>query len=110
MDTYIQYVNQEAKKLGKIFIVDSGEGRAYRDEKTGWLIEDLSGWLIDVGLIDKFNQIKEQQKEYDTFGDEYIFAIWKKDEKGNVSIDFKKFDLIRDKLVVSPIYAFYSNS
>ena len=92
MENYIEYVSQEAKKLGKIFIIDSGEGRAYKDEKTGWLIEDLSGWLIDASLINKFNQAKKQQKEYDIFGDAYIFAIWKRDEEENVRVEFKKYD------------------
>jgi len=90
-DPYEEFVEQEALKIGKVFRLDSGEGRDGIDEITGWYVEDLSGWLINPSDSECFIESRKEGTTDDVFEDEYVFAIWSKDENGALSIDFKKY-------------------
>ncbi len=71
-------------------MLDSGEGRDFEDLRTGWYIEDLSGWLINKGQEEKFLIARDQNKAYDTFGDNYILVEWVKKDNGQIGVNFKK--------------------
>ena len=90
-DAYIQFVQTEASKLGKIFILDSGEGNDFEYSKTGWYVEDLSGWLIDISLKDKLIKDIDNKMAYKTFSEEYIFVKWYLKENDELAIQFKKY-------------------
>lgn len=45
-DPFLDFVMQEAEKIGKLFLIDSGEGNSFIDSDTGWDVEDLSGCLL----------------------------------------------------------------
>jgi len=90
-DPYLEFVHQEALKKGKFFLLDSGEGRGFDDSKTGWYVEDLSGWLIDPADHEKFIESRKAETADDEFGNEYVFAIWSSDDTGELSITFKKY-------------------
>lgn len=53
-DPFLDFVMQEAEKIGKLFLIDSGEGNSFIDSDTGWDVEDLSGWLINPYESEKF--------------------------------------------------------
>lgn len=88
---YLDYVQLEAEKNGKIFMLDSGEGRDFEDPITGWYIEDLSGWLIEKDQKTQFLLDRDNKKAYDTFGDSYVFVEWFKKENGEIGVKFKKY-------------------
>ena len=89
-DPYLEFVHQQALKMGKYFILDSGEGREFEDS-TGWDVEDLSGWLIDPQDHQKFIAARKAETADDEFADSYVFAIWSKDVAGNLIINFKHY-------------------
>lgn len=90
-DAFLHFVQTEANKLGKVFILDSGEGNDFEYSKTGWYVEDLSGWLIDENLKDKLIKDKDNNKAYETFSNEYIFVKWYLKDDGELSITFKRY-------------------
>ena len=90
-EPYLNFVAQEASKMGKQFVLDTGEGRDFIDDKTGWYIEDLTGWLIEPNKINIFIAARENGTEDETYADAYVFAIWSKDENGQLKITFKKY-------------------
>lgn len=53
-DPFLDFVMQEAEKIGKLFLIDSGEGNSFIDSDTGCDVEDLSGWLINPYESEKF--------------------------------------------------------
>jgi hypothetical protein len=92
---YLDFVIEESEILGKLFILDSGEGRDYCDPKTGWYVEDLSGWLIDPQDQRRFLEVRDdpdRDKAYDVFGDDFVFAIWSVSADGDLSVDFRRWD------------------
>ncbi len=90
-DGYLDYVQSEAEKSDKIFMLDSGEGRDYEDPITGWYIEDLSGWLIEKGQKTKFLIDRDNNEAHDTFCNSYVFVEWFKKENGEIGVNFKKY-------------------
>ena len=90
-DPYLEFVNQVATKEGKYFLLDSGEGRGFEDSKTGWDVEDLSGWLISPTDHERFIKSRKNGTADEDFKNEYVFAIWAKEENGQLSINFKKY-------------------
>jgi len=90
-DGYLNFVQAEAGKLGKVFILDSGEGNDFEDSKTGWYVEDLSGWLISESLKGKLLKDKESNKVYETFVNEYTFVKWYIKDDEELAITFKKY-------------------
>ncbi|QKG83895.1 hypothetical protein GXN76_05005 [Kroppenstedtia pulmonis] len=92
-DGYLQYVQQEAKEIGKVFILDTGEGNDLEDPVTGWYVEDLSGWLIDSRLKEQFLIDLEESKHWDTFDGYYVFVEWKLKDNNEIEIKFVKYPL-----------------
>ena len=90
-DPYLEFVHQQALKVGKYFILDSGEGRDLEDPVTGWYVEDLSGWLIDSKDHQRFISARECGTADDDFAESYVFAKWSKDANGNLHITFKQY-------------------
>lgn len=90
-DSYILFVREQANKQGKDFFLDVGEGRDFIDPITGMYVEDLSGWLFDLKdetEIQKF-MITPRERLFDLFSN-YFFAVWTKEEDGQISINFIK--------------------
>ncbi len=90
-DKFLDFVKEQALKMGKVFFINSGEGR---DEIVGDMyVEDLSGWLID----------KKDEKEFEEqwkngidnissiFDKNFVFVIWRKDNN-KIQIEFKKYN------------------
>jgi hypothetical protein len=90
-DLYIKFVIKGAGKDNKFFLLDSGEGNDYIDPGTGWYIEDLSGWLVNVNEKDKIIQSKENGTAYDDFSDSYVFVKWSKADDGQLEVYFKRY-------------------
>lgn len=91
MDQYLEHVQQIAEGLGKIFMLDTGEGNDAEDEATGWYIEDLSGWLIEPSSKAAFVAARESGVHYKNFTDSYVLAKWRKTETGSIGVDFKPY-------------------
>lgn len=89
-EPFIEFVMSEAKKMGKIFIIDTGEGHDCIDNQTGWYMEDFSGWLVELGDKDEFIKARENGCAYDIYSDAYMFAIWSKTGENEIQIEFKK--------------------
>ncbi|MCL2772352.1 MAG: hypothetical protein FWD71_03290 [Oscillospiraceae bacterium] len=94
-EPYMEFVNQEAIKIGKYFLLDSGEGREFIDSETGWHIEDLSGYLIDPSDHEKFIVMKKNGAVDDYFLKDYVFAIWGKNTDGSIKITFEKYQFYK---------------
>lgn len=90
-EPYINFVLKEADKKGKIFIIDSGEGNDFIDEKTGWYVEDFSGWLIQKNQVDLFLKTRTDNNAYEVFGDDYVFAKWIKNGDLSLTVEFVKY-------------------
>ncbi|HBF38584.1 MAG TPA: hypothetical protein DDW50_14855 [Firmicutes bacterium] len=90
-DGYLEFVQSEAEKQHKLFMLDSGEGRDFEDTITGWYVEDLSGWLIDTDQKERFLKERENNNINDTFKDTYVFVKWFKKENGETGINFMKY-------------------
>lgn len=90
-EPYLNYVAEQAQKRGKIFFLDSGEGNDFLDPKTGWYIENLSGWLINSTEREKFLAAQENGTADDDFADSYVFAKWSKTADGKLHITFKHY-------------------
>lgn len=90
-DAYLQFVQAEANRLGKVFVLDSGEGNDFQYLKKGWYVEDLSGWLVDECNKDSLIKDKDNNKAYETFSNEYIFVKWSMNDDEELAITFKKY-------------------
>lgn len=90
-DDYMEFVQFQAEKLGKVFMLDSGEGNDFKDPCTGWYIENLSGWLIDKDIKEKFLKDRENGVAYVTFALDYVFVIWERSNKNEICIKFKTY-------------------
>jgi|GEM_PF-1380538 len=96
-DLHVNFAEQEASKLGKLFLIDSGEGHDYLDPKTGFYLEDLSGWLIDISKVERLKVIlagcDSSCREvfhalFDKFFDDFRFAEWTLDDPGGLQVSF----------------------
>ena len=90
-DKYMEFVMSAAEEKGKLFIMDSGEGNDCIDPDTGWYIEDLSGWLIDERQHKQFLEARENGNEHKLFGENYVFAQWKRSEEGKLKVEFNEY-------------------
>lgn len=89
-DKFLAFVEKEANKIGKTFILDSGEGNDFFDEENQFEGEDLSGWLIDEEERENFIEVRNKGYEYEIYDKEYIFAKWNRNSKGILAIEFVK--------------------
>ena len=90
-DKFLAFVEDVAKKEGKVFILDSGEGNEFFDEDNQLDVEDLSGWLIHEKQRNEFVEARKAGKAYELFDANYIFAKRIKNEDGLLAIDFEKY-------------------
>ena len=90
-DAYVAFVQQEAVKMGKYFIFESGQGRAGEVERDGLQPKDLSGWLIDLHEYNPNETSYENCniKAYKT--KKYVLAQWSKTEDDSLNITFDSF-------------------
>ena len=75
-DEYLEYVQTQAGKLGKVFFLDSGEGKDFFDEKRQWYIEEMTGWLIDKANEEKALSLYRCDELHDNFPDTYVLVMW----------------------------------
>lgn len=90
-EPYLNYVSEQAEKIGKIFFLDSGEGNDMIDPQTGWYIENLSGWLISPAEKKNFLIAQNKGSIDDAFSKFYVFVEWSKDVSGKLKITFKQY-------------------
>lgn len=91
-EPFIEFVCNEAVNIGKLFILDSGEGNDCIDKETGWYIEDLSGWLINPNEEQTLIYSRFCNTAYDEFSNNYVYAKWSKTDDGKLKIVFKKYN------------------
>ena len=84
---FFSVVQEKAAEKGKVFFLDSGEGRECITKNFDG--EDLSGWLIPKKEADKFEEEWENRSKLDKWINYFCFAIWK-EEKGIFMIEFRK--------------------
>lgn len=87
-DEYLEYVQQQAREQGRLFVLDAGEGRSWFDPDTGWYVEDLSGWLIEECDKERFLADLASGKAYERFGHAYVLARWYRRHDGGIGVDF----------------------
>lgn len=74
---FMELVQKEAKKTGKVFFLDAGDGHDFEtDELEG---EDLTGWLIPSSGAKEFEKVWKDDEVNDDWSDFFVFAVWKKD-------------------------------
>jgi len=88
-DKYFALVQEAATKQGKIFFMDTGEGREHATDDMD--MEDLSGWLVPVELEEEFAQEWGNNIRDEWDAPFYRFAIWSIDDSGKVQVEFKNF-------------------
>ncbi|WP_310605487.1 hypothetical protein [Anaerosporobacter sp.] len=76
-DGYLDFVQDNAKKLGKIFMLDTGEGNDLEYEKKGWYVEELSGWLINENEKSLFLKSIENDTVEDVFPNDFVWVKWR---------------------------------
>ena len=83
LDRYVEFVQEQAKALDLVFILDTGEGRDAYDKELDIDIEDLSGWLISPEEKEKAISIRiNNETEFrNLYRERYCFAEWQYDEK-----------------------------
>lgn len=94
LDKYWELVQETANKQGKVFFMDSGEGREYATDDME--MEDISGWLVPVELKEEFTDywMKEGNTHSnlpDKFDDTFRFAMWSVGENEKIVVEFKDF-------------------
>lgn len=87
-DEYLEYVMEKAREIGKEFVIDTGEGNEYLDNKRGWNIENLSGWLVEKHEV-SFVKAARSERDTDKFFASYVFAYWEFDLNEKLHIRFE---------------------
>lgn len=90
-EPYLDFVAQKAAEIGKLFLLDTGEGNDFIDPMTGWYIEDLSGWLIEPTEEEKLSAAQENGTADDEFSTSYVFVKWSRTDSGKLEINFRKY-------------------
>lgn len=79
MDRYLAFVEEEARKLGKVFFLDSGEGKDWGSLDDEWYVEELSGWLVDEADAGALMQVVATQGKmalFRLYTDQYCAVYW----------------------------------
>ena len=87
---YFEYVQQQAAKLGKVFMLDTGEGNDLILPERNWYIEEYTGWLIDFDQREKFLEAEREDQLEETFPNDYVWVKWKLTEKNQIEVRFEK--------------------
>lgn len=79
---FLEFVKAEAHKLGKEFFLDTGEGKVLSPPVSGWDVEELSGWLIDLSDAETFKDLwQDKRRLWDddgSWGRFYCFVVWER--------------------------------
>ena len=87
---FFSFIQQEAKKLGKIYFFDTEQSGNIELEDMD--ISDLSGWLLPQKDADEFEKDYLNWKEWESgkWDNFYTFAEYYR-EDGKVKIDFNQY-------------------
>ena len=88
-DKFLDFVHNEARKIGMEFFLDSGEGRDC--DFDGMYCEDLSGWLIKPDQREELIATPQSERYDGEIGECYVFALWRI-ENGKMKIEFRRYD------------------
>lgn len=80
-DNFTVFLHNAAKEIGCVFVEESGEGHDLETETM--FLEDVAGWLAPIDT-------PADEIEMD---DNFCFAEWEMDEAGNITIEFRKYEL-----------------
>ena len=95
--SYLEFVEKKAEENGKYFYLDSSEGHDFIYFATGWLVENLSGWYVDLKDKEKLLEAVENDKLDDReFLEYYVFAEWFITDDGKLDINFEKVTVYFD--------------
>lgn len=76
-----EIVQTEAKRLGKCFFLDCGDGNVYEDGTIE--CENLIGWLIDDAQKSQFDEVFSSNGDIgDEWADNIVFAKWEQTSDG----------------------------
>lgn len=91
-DDYLEFVQNQANKLGKTFMLGTGEGNDFEFEDKGWYVEELSGWLIDYNEKEAFLEARDNEMLDEQFTDCYVWVKWRL-EDNELLIEFEKVEV-----------------
>ncbi len=84
---FLELVKNQARKQGKYFFVDDGEGN--EAEVGEMIVQNLSGWLIAETEKTEFEEIwKTGDDTGERFDDEFIYVVWTQGADGKVNVEF----------------------
>lgn len=87
-ENFLGLVQDAARKEGKAFFLDCGEGRSFcLGDLEG---EDLSGWLIPLSDAEEFFLRFHAKEGVDQWLDCMVFARWNETE-GGIGIQFETY-------------------
>lgn len=72
INNFSQLLSDAAQKLNCVFVEESGEGNTKETET--YLLEDVFGWLIPVGIYNTFLASDRHGCEWDVY---FRLATWK---------------------------------
>ena len=84
-NNFIELIQQEAEKKGKVFFCDCGQGNVFENEIIE--CEDLCGWLIPQENVDEFEKLfLEDSEDQHKFDDFYCYIDFSVKANGEISI------------------------
>lgn len=85
-EAFFSIVQEAAKKEGKVFFLEAGDGREIITETLEG--EDLQGWLVPESIADDFAKEWEKDNIDDDWIDHFVFAVWK-EQNNTIEIKFE---------------------
>ena len=97
-DSFVAFVEAEAQKLGKVFVLDSGEGRNMENPPEGIDVEDLSGWLLTPAQAETIPHRTRAERDalFDLEELPFCFVIWDTNEEGKLIVKFEEAPMFPD--------------
>ena len=94
-EKYFAIIQEDAKRLGGVFFMESEEGKNLYLEDIE--VCDAGGWLVPFDEVEKFEPLYLAGKDRilwdeDRWYNMYIFVDYILDENNNVSVKFDKYD------------------
>lgn len=87
-EVFWELVQETAKKQGKVFFADCGEGNDFKIEEMEG--EDFCGWLIPIEEVEVFEPDWKADKVRDTWTEKMVWMEWKNVNE-NIIIEFNKY-------------------